>query len=54
MMGSEEGTNEFNLLHRLEENSIQFGAHQNAYTTFDETCYFLHVLSPPTAAMACA
>jgi hypothetical protein len=43
MMGSEEGTNEFNLLHRLEENGIQFGAHQNAYTTFDETCYFLHV-----------
>lgn len=37
------GTNEFSIVHRLERNGIQFGAHQNAYTSLDETCYFLHV-----------
>lgn len=37
------GGEEFSLVHHLEANGIQFGAHQNAYTSFDETVYFLHV-----------
>jgi zinc protease len=34
---------DFYLIKRLEEHGIQFGAHQNAYTSFDETVYFIHV-----------
>ena len=34
---------EFDFVHSLEAEGLQFGAHQNAYTTFDETVYFLHV-----------
>ena len=42
--GSEAVSEEFALVHELEsELGIAFGAHQNAYTSFDETVYFLHV-----------
>lgn len=34
---------QFELVRRLESMGMQFGAHQNAYTSFDETVYFMHV-----------
>ncbi|CAM9829822.1 unnamed protein product, partial [Choristocarpus tenellus] len=34
---------EFELIKELEAYGIKFGAHQNAYTSFDETVYELHV-----------
>ena len=33
----------FSLVKALEAKGLAFGAHQNAYTNFDETVYFLHV-----------
>lgn len=31
------------MLRQLESYGIKFGAHQNAYTSFEETVYELHV-----------
>ena len=38
----EEGTR-FSALRELEAHGVSFGAHQNAYTSFEETVFFLHV-----------
>ena len=40
---STSSTREFEVIQTLEGDGIQFGAHQNAYTSFDETVYFFHV-----------
>ncbi|CAM9971072.1 unnamed protein product [Laminaria digitata] len=34
---------EFDVVKELESHGIKFGAHQNAYTSFEETVYELHV-----------
>ena len=33
------------VLRELEAHGVKFGSHQNAYTSFEETCYWLHVPS---------
>ena len=40
---NEEDGTRFSALRELEAHGVSFGAHQNAYTSFEETVFFLHV-----------
>ncbi|KAH8059648.1 M16 peptidase-like protein [Aureococcus anophagefferens] len=42
-LSDEDGS--WGVLRELEAHGVKFGSHQNAYTSFEETCYWLHVPS---------